>query len=411
MNRRFVSDGHLVDSGILPKILNVIIQEGAEYRIVAFKIGQTNLQPSHLEFELLCDSDEQLFSLTKKLVQLGCYEKTLSEGLIRRSEIDGAVPDDFYSTTNHRTEVYLDGRWQEVANQRMDGVIVITDRGPECRLLRDVRKGDRVLCSSESVRVFPPERDRQSDIFSFMTGEVSSERSVDVAVAEIAEDLAEHRAAGRKVVVVAGPVVVHTGGGGALGDLFRGGYVQGLLAGNALAVHDIESVLLGTSLGVDMKTGRPTHEGHRNHLRAINTVATYGSIAAAIEAGALTRGIMYEVVSRRIPYCLAASIRDDGPLPEAETDMIKAQARYAEIVKGATMVLMFSSMLHSIGTGNMLPSWVRTVCVDINPAVVTKLADRGSSQALGIVSDVGFFLRALRDQVFRGAPEKAESRS
>jgi len=395
VNRRFVSEGHIIDSNILPRILNLIVEEGAEYRITAFEIGQTNLEPSHLEFDLISKGEEQCAAITAKLVQLGCYEESASESVTKLAEREGAVPDDFYSTTNHRTEIFLGGRWQEVANQRMDGVVAITERGPECKLLREVKRGDRILCSSESVRVFPPARDREADIFSFMTGDVSSERSVDVAVDQIAEDLVEYREAGRKVIVVGGPVVVHTGGGPALAALIREGYVHGLLAGNALAVHDIESVLFGSSLGIDLATGRPIHEGHRNHLRAINRIAACGSIAEAVRRGEIGRGIMFECVRAGVPYCLAGSIRDDGPLPETEMDMIRAQARYAEILKGASMVLMLSSMLHSIGTGNMLPSWVRTVCVDINPAVVTKLGDRGSSQALGIVSDVGFFLRAL----------------
>ena len=399
MTKRFVANGHLIDSGILPNILNIIVEEGAEYHITDFEMGKTNMETTHIEFDLVCADEDQLVALTKKLGRIGCYETLVTEGVFKAAEKDGAVPDDFYSTTNHRTEVFLNGRWQKVGDQRMDGVIVAAERGPVVRLLRDVRKGDRILCSAESTRVFPAERERQTDIFGFMTGDVSSERSVDVAVAQIADDLESLKASRRKVVVVAGPVVVHTGGAAALSALIREGYITGLLSGNALAVHDVESVFFGTSLGVDLRTGRPTHEGHRNHIRAINRVNTYGSISAAIKAGAIDHGIMFEVVKAAIPYCLAGSIRDDGPLPETESDMIKAQYKYAEIVKGAEMVLMLSSMLHSIGTGNMLPSSVTTVCVDINPAVVTKLADRGSSQALGIVSDVGFFLRALAQRL------------
>jgi len=340
-----------------------------------------------------------LEGVTKKLVQLGCYEKMVREALCVPSPKDGCVPDDFYSTTNHRTEVFIDGAWREVADQRMDGVIVVSGDGPHCKKLRDVRRGDRIVCSPESVRVFPPQRERHADFFGFMSGDVSSERSVDVAVAKIAEELKAEKRDGGKVVAVAGPVVIHTGGGPALAGLVRGGYIGGLLSGNALAVHDIESVLYGTSLGVDLVTGRPTPDGHKNHMRAINVVRGHGSIRQAIEAGAIGRGVMFEVLAAGIPYCLAGSIRDDGPLPETETDMIRAQAKYAEVIRGASMVLMLSSMLHSIGTGNMLPSYVKTVCVDINPAVVTKLSDRGSSQTIGIVSDVGLFIRALAERL------------
>lgn len=395
MTRRFTATGHLIDSGILTKIFNLIISEGADYHVVSFTIGKMNTEFSTLEIDLICNSGEQLEVLTQKLVQVGCYERTAAETLLKPCPKDGCVPDEFYSTSNHRTEVFHEGSWREVGSQRMDAVIVIDGQNARCVKLRDVRRGDLVVCSPESVRVFPPFRDRQGDLFGFMTNDVSSERSVDVVVERVAHELRECRRAGKKVVFVAGPVIVHTGGRGALESLIRNGYVQGMLAGNALAVHDLESVFFGTSLGVAVSTGKPTHEGHKNHMRAINRIRYHGSIKAAVEAGAVTRGVMYELERQNVPYCLAGSIRDDGPLPETVNDMIEAQRQYAEIVSGATMVIMLSSMLHSIGTGNMLPSWVKTVCVDINPAVVTKLADRGSSQAVGVVSDVGLFLRAL----------------
>ena len=395
VQRLFVSEGHLIDSGILAQILGLIIEEGADYEIKEFRIGKTNLQTSRIALEVVCSTPEQLHAVTERLIQQGCYESQVSEVVTSPAPADRCVPEDFYSTTNHRTEVFWQGGWQEVGKQRMDAVIVIGNEGPVCRKLRDVKSGDSIVCSSESVRVFPPARDRESDMFGFMSGDVSSERSVDVAVGRIAEELEEYRSSGKKVLAVAGPVVVHTGGASAFASLIREGYIGGLLTGNALAVHDIESALFGTSLGLDLQTGRPSHDGHRNHMLAINRINRVGSIREAVETGQLTHGIMYETVKAGIPYCLAGSIRDDGPLPETVTDMIEAQEQYAGVFTGAAMVLMLASMLHAIGSGNMLPSWVKTVCVDINPAVVTKLSDRGSSQAIGIVSDVGFFLRAL----------------
>ena len=394
-NRRFMAEGHLIDSGILAKIFNLIIEEGAEYTIHDFAIGKTNLSPSILDIEVHAADKELLEGVPKKLVQVGCYERAVKEAMLFPAPKDACVPDEFYSTTNHKTEIFLSGGWKEVALQRMDGVITVSDKGPVCKKLRDVKEGDKIVCSSESVRVFPPQRERHTDLFGFMSGDVSSERSVDVAVAKISEDFRSARERGEKVVAVAGPVVIHTGGGAALASLIRDGYIHALLGGNAIAVHDIESQFFGTSLGIDMSTGRPTPEGHKSHMRAINRINSYGSIQGAIDAGVLKAGVMYETLKRGIPYCLAGSIRDDGPLPETETDMIRAQTKYSEIIRGASMVIMLSSMLHSIGTGNMLPSWVKTICVDINPAVVTKLSDRGSSQTIGIVSDVGFFLRAL----------------
>jgi len=284
----------------------------------------------------------------------------------------------------------------------MDAVIVLEKDGPVCVKLRDVKKGDKVLCTSESVRVFPPARERGSEDFGFMSGDVSSERSTDFLVNKIASELIRMKEKKEKAIVVAGPVVVHSGGSRAFSALIKEGFFSGVLAGNALAVHDVESVFFGTSLGVCQKTGKPANEGHKNHMRAINRINLCGSIKEAIKQNVLTWGIMYDIETNNIPYCLAGSIRDDGPLPETVTDMIEAQTQYAKIIDGASMVIMLSSMLHSIGTGNMIPSWVKTVCIDINPAVVTKLSDRGSSQAIGIVSDVGLFLKALAEKCVPG---------
>lgn len=399
--RRFVSNGHLIDSGMLAQILNMIIEEGADYEIINFIVGKTNARESHLEIDLI-GSEAKISEISSKLIPLGCYEKNTPEAVLKTAEKDKCVPEDFYSTTNHRTEVYHEKKWHSVQNQRMDAVIVLRNTGFMCIKLRDVKKGDSVLCKSDSVRVFPPSRDRDGEDFGFMSGDVSSERSAEFTVTKIADEIVKMKEKGEKVVVVAGPVVVHSGGASALAALVREGYIGGFLAGNAIAVHDMESVFFGTSLGVCQKSGKPAREGHKNHMRAINRINTYGSIKNAVEQGGLDRGIMYEIVKSGIPYCLAGSIRDDGPLPETVTDMIEAQKQYADIIKDASMVIMLSTMLHSIGTGNMMPSNIKTVCIDINPAVVTKLADRGSSQAVGIVSDVGLFLRAVAQKCVKG---------
>jgi len=398
MKRRFISEGHLIDSGILASILNLIVEEGGDYEIIEFVIGKTNANASHLEIELICETPEQMELITKNLIQTGCYEKRAPEAIVKRSEKKGTVPSDFYSTTNHRTEVFLHGKWIPVEDQRMDGVIVLEDNKAVCKKMRDVMEDDAIICSAECVRVFPPERKRSQDDFGFMSNEVSSERGIGVLVDAVAEEMKRIKGRGGKIIAVAGPVVIHTNGSRPFASLIKDGYINGVLTGNALAVHDIEFELFGTSLGIDLTTGRPTNQGHRNHMRAINTVNTYGSIKETVNAGVLRQGVMFELVRGNIPYCLAGSIRDDGPLSETETDMNRAQEQYAEILRGADLVLMLSTMLHSIGTGNMLPSWVKTVCVDINPAVVTKLIDRGSAQTVGIVSDIGLFLRALTEK-------------
>ncbi|MBI9108458.1 MAG: TIGR00300 family protein [Spirochaetales bacterium] len=399
MNRKFISTGHLIDSGILSSILNLIIEEGADYEIIRFTVGKVNSEESEIEIELIAKTAQQLETLTSKLIQQGCYEKSAAEAAFIPAVKNRCAPEPFYSTTNHRTEVYINGSWRKVEHQRMDAAIIRTDKVLECRKIRDIKEDDPVLTNADAVRIFPPARERQKDSFGFMSGEVSSERATKNAVNRIAEGLKTMKKNGEKVVVVAGPVVIHTGGAAALAALIDKGYVTGLLAGNALAVHDLESEFYGTSLGIDLQSGRPTHEGHKNHMRAINRIYHHGSIEKAIENGDLKTGLMHTVIKTGIPYCLAGSIRDDGPLPETENDMIAAQQKYSEIIRDASAVLMLSTMLHSIGTGNMLPSWVKTVCVDINPAVVTKLADRGSAQAIGIVSDVGLFLNLLMEKL------------
>ena len=401
LHRRLLAEGHLIDSGLLTRMLNLIVDAGADYRIIAFSMGKVRTDPSRLEIEVRCGSEERLEFLTGLLVPQGCYEKEAGDALLKPAPKDSCVPEDFYATTNRRTQVYLRGAWQDVADMRMDGVIVERGAGLACRLIRDVKAGDWCVCTSRSVRVHPLFALQESEEFGFMASEVSSERSVDVATSRVAQELAREKREGGKVVVVAGPVVIHTGGGPALSSLVRGGYVSGLLAGNALAVHDVESALFGTSLGIALDTGAPVSEGHRNHIRAINTVFAHGSLKAAVAAGAVTSGVMYECITLGVPFALAGSLRDDGPLPETEMDMLAAQRAYGALVKGARMVIMLSTMLHSIATGNMIPAWTKTICVDINPAVVTKLSDRGSGQTIGIVTDVGLFLRSLAEKLQR----------
>jgi lysine-ketoglutarate reductase/saccharopine dehydrogenase-like protein (TIGR00300 family) len=283
----------------------------------------------------------------------------------------------------------------------MDAAIVVHDGAPQCRKLRDIRRGDLVVCGMSGVRVLPDIQSRDRPTFGFMSNEVSSERRVETAVARVAAQMREIKARQGRIAFVAGPVIVHTGGTAYFCELIRLGYVDLLLSGNALAVHDIEFALSGTSLGIDLTSGHPVEHGHRNHMRAINAIRRAGGIGRAVEAGLLTSGVMHACHAHGVQYLLAGSIRDDGPLPETIMDLAEAQDRYSAALAGVDMVIMLSSMLHSIGVGNMLPSWVRVVCVDINPAVVTKLADRGSTQTIGIVTDVGLFLHYLAEALTR----------
>ncbi len=389
------ASGHLIDSHVMEQIFDTVVEYNGRFEVEQFRIGRTNAEASYLRLKLETAQAPEMQQLLSQLLGLGCTPVDTGDAQLETVEQDCCAPEDFYSTTNHRTEVRHAGKWVEVENQRMDAMIKVENGHAMCRRLRDLRKGDRVVVSMHGIRVIPESKERDRLAFAFMSNGVSSERQLETAVRQTATLMEQVRAEGKKIVMVAGPVVVHTGGVAAMAELIRGGWINSLLAGNALGVHDIENALLGTSLGVRQTDGRQEEHGHRNHMRAINAIYHAGGIAKAVETGKLKRGVMYECVKAGVPFVLAGSLRDDGPLPDTITDMNRAQDAYAEQLKGAGLVLCLGSMLHSIATGNMLPSWVRIVCVDINPAVVTKVSDRGTGQAVGVVTDVGQFLGLL----------------
>ncbi len=393
------AEGHLIDSQILNVVFDTVVRRSASFDVLKFTIGRSNDEPSAISMRISAPTKQILGQVLEELVALGCRMAEPHDALLREADRDGCVPDDFYSTTNHRTLVRYQGQWIEVQHQRMDAVIVIAGGAAACLKLRDVRAGDAVVCGVAGVRVMPEFRDRDRLGFAFMSNEISSERRVEVGVSRIAAMMRDVKTEGGRIAVVAGPVVIHTGGSPHFQELIRGAYVDVLLAGNALAVHDVEQALFGTSLGVDLDTGKAIEGGHRHHMRAINTICRAGGLRPAVEQGVLTSGVMYECIRRGVDYVLAGSIRDDGPLPDTIMDLRAAQDRYAGALEDVRLVLSLSTMLHGIGVGNMLPSWVKMVCVDINPTVVTKLADRGSSQTLGIVTDVGLFLHRLAQRL------------
>ena len=409
------AEGHLIDSGNFQSILTTIVEQGSEYEILRFDVGRHNAQGSQLTLQLSAETDDQLQDLLSRLSVFGCFVKDSPDALLRAADMDGAAPVDFYSTTNHRTMIFHGGEWVEVANQRMDAAIVVLrgGAGPDaggtaepknsvsCKKLRDIRQGDQIVCGMQGIRVSPDVQSRDKPSFGFMSNEVSSERRVETAVVRVADMMRRVKAAGGKIAFVAGPVVVHTGGSEYFCALIEKGFVDVLLSGNALAVHDIEVALSGTSLGIDLGSGHPVEHGHRNHMRAINAVRRAGGIGDAVASGVLKSGIMHACHAHGVKYILAGSIRDDGPLPETIMNLIDAQDAYSKALDGVEVVVMLSSMLHSIGVGNMLPSWVKVICVDINPAVVTKLSDRGSTQTIGVVTDVGLFLHQLAEQLKR----------
>ncbi len=389
------AQGHLIDSHIMERIFDSVVEYGGRFEVEQFRIGRTNAEPSQLRMRIETSSAESMEQLLAQLLGLGCSPVDSGDAELRVIEQDRCAPEDFYSTTNHRTLVRHGGDWVEVGEQRMDALVVLRDGLATCRKLRDVRQGDQVVVGMRGIRVIPESKERDRLAFAFMTNGISSERQVETAVRQTAALIRQTRASGQRIVVVAGPVVVHTGGAAPLSGLIRDGWVDAILSGNALGVHDIEAALFGTSLGIRQSDGRAEEHGHRNHMRAINAVFRAGSIANAVAAGRLKRGIRYECVKAGVPFVLAGSLRDDGPLPDTITDMNAAQDAYAKQLRGAGLVLSLGSMLHSIAVGNMLPSWVRVVCVDINPAVATKVSDRGTGQAVGVVTDVGLFLDLL----------------
>jgi lysine-ketoglutarate reductase/saccharopine dehydrogenase-like protein (TIGR00300 family) len=389
------AEGHLIDSHIMERIFDKVVEYSGRFEVDQFRIGRTNDEPSYLRLKVEALSREGMDRLLQQLMDLGCSPVDSRDAALRVVERDCCAPEDFYSTTNHRTLIRHQQQWLTVEDQRMDTLIVVQDGRAFCRRLRDIRAGNRVVAGMRGIRVLPGSKERDRLAFAFMSDSISSERQVETAVQQTAALIKHTLELKQKVVVVAGPIAVHTGGVPALEALIREGFVQVLLSGNALGVHDAEAALLGTSLGVRQSDGRQEEHGHRNHMRAINAIYHCGGIRRAVESGRLTSGILYECVKANVPFVLAGSLRDDGPLPETITDMNQAQDAYAAHLKGAGLVLCLGSMLHSIAVGNMLPSWVKIVCVDINPAVATKVSDRGTGQAVGVVTDVGLFLDLL----------------
>jgi lysine-ketoglutarate reductase/saccharopine dehydrogenase-like protein (TIGR00300 family) len=389
--------GHIIDSLLLPKVLDEVLTQGGSYVIKEIRIGQRQNDLSYARIEVRAESNEALQKVLDAIHDHGAVPVTTSDCATVAADMDGAFPEGFYSTTNYRTQVRLNGEWIDVEDQEMDCGILVDAKGESARCvpMTEVRTGDRIVVGRKGLRVFPAEDTARHSLFEFMASPVSSEKPKGVTVREIAGAMKRTREAGEKILAVLGPAVVHTGSVEHVCELVRTGYLNVLFAGNALATHDIEQALYGTSLGISADHGLPTEEGHEHHLRAINTIRRLGGIRTAVERGALKKGIMYECVKHNVPFVLAGSIRDDGPLPEVITDALEAQRAMRERIHGVGFCLMVATMLHSIATGNLLPAWVKVACVDINPSTVTKLTDRGSVQTVGVVTDAEPFLRAL----------------
>ena len=388
-------EGHIVDSLLLAKVLDLIVESGADYHIDEFELGRTNVDPSRTRIEITASDEAAIDALLEQLQVHGVNRVHQGDAVVAVADRDGVLPEGFYSTTNLATDVRVDGRWRPVENPEMDCGIVVSDDAVRTIPMHRVRAGDRIVVGFTGVRVHAPSRPRDIRSFEFMNSDVSSEKPKALLIQQVVQRIRAAKARGGKLLAVCGPAVVHTGGAPDVARMVREGWIDVLFAGNGFATHDMESNVLGTSLGISVAEGTPVEHGHSNHLRVINEIRRHGSITAAVDAGFVTGGVMYECVKRGVPFVLGGSVRDDGPLPDTMANVVDAADALRELLPGVSVALMLASTLHAIATGNLMPDGVETFCVDINQAVVTKLADRGSHQALGIVTDVGPFLHQL----------------
>ncbi len=392
--------GHLIDSLILTKIFDKIMDLKGEFQVQEIDIGKRKRDQSYARLLVKGKDKKHLDKILETIYREGATSKSQKNIRLKKSPKNYVMPDNFYSTTNNHTQVFHKGKWIQVENMMMDKCIVVKGNRASCVPVRDVKKGDQIIVGEEGIKITPPERPREGvNVFEFMGSTSSSERPTQHIAKKVAEDIYNTKKNGGKIVIVGGPAIVHTGAAEAISELIKSGYIDGLLAGNALAVHDIEYAILGTSLGMNVHDATLAYHGHRNHMDAINAVFKAGSIANMVKSKKLKKGIMYECIKNKVPFVLASSIRDDGPLPDVITDVTEAQREYKKVLKDASMVIMVSTMLHSIATGNMLPANVKVIVIDINQPTVTKLMDRGTWQALGIVSDVGAFLPMVVQQI------------
>lgn len=392
--------GHLIDSLILTKIFDGVMDLGGEFEVLKIQIGKKKKDESYAELRIQGKNQNHLDRILELVYREGATAKIQKEVNLKPASKNNVIPDNFYSTTNNHTLIFLKGNWVNVDDMMMDKCIVVKSNKAKCTPIRDVKKGDKIVVGEEGVRIIPPKRPREGmNVFQFMGGSSSSERPTQHIAKKVAEDIYKTRKLGGKIVLVGGPAIVHTGAADSVATLIRLGFINALLAGNALAVHDIEYSTLGTSLGMNIDDGTLAVRGYRNHMQTINSVFKAGSIVKMVKSKQLSKGIMYECVRKNIPYVLAGSIRDDGPLPDVITDVVVAQQKYKEVLKNAKMVIMASTMLHSIATGNMLPADVKIIIIDINQTTVTKLMDRGTWQAVGVVSDVGAFIPMVTQEL------------
>lgn len=406
VSRAVELEGHIIDSGTLQACFGVIMDMGGSFEVEEFDIGRSKTEESYARLVVSADTDDELQGIIHELHQNGATPSDPRDATLEPAPADQVVPTGFYSTTNHPTDIRIEGEWLPVEGIEMDCAVVVNRNGngqparTTAKVLNAIEEDDLVVTGESGIRVQPPERPRErSGAFGFMQGGVSSERPSESTIEQIAAAITQTKAEGGSILAVCGPALIHSGAREDLARLVREGYIDMLSAGNGFAVHDIERDLYGTSLGMNTETLDHPRRGHKHHIYALSEVIRAGSIENAVEDELITSGVMYECVANDVPFVLAGSIRDDGPLPDTITDTIEAQNAIREQAHEADMVLMLSTLLHSVAVGNCLPSTTRVVCVDINPATVTQLLDRGSAQAVGMVTDIGTFIPMLADNI------------
>ena len=405
--------GHIIDSLILPKVLDEILTRGGGFKIGEIKIGEKRVDQSYARIEVTAPTSETLDDIVLRLRQHGAAVIERAEVQTAPAPADGVFPDDFYVTTNQQTFLQLGDGEVTVASPIMDGAIAVDRQNRTARSVKfyDIKKGDEVVIGHQGIRVQAAQRDTsETNVFQF-NANVSAETPKSAIIRQLAREFRRIRHENGNILVVGGPSIVHTGAGTHLEKLIARGFVQRLFTGNGLAVYDVESVLYGTSLGISIERGGLADGGHENHMRAINKIRAAGGILAAVEQGILTRGIMHACVKHGVDIVLSGSIRDDGPIPGVTTDALEAQRIMRDKLRDVSLVLMMGSMLHSIAVVNMVPASVKIVCVDIDPRVVSRLTSQQTFQAVGLVTDIEPFLRELAEGVDRSDEANGSARN
>src|SRR5438874_2480279 len=400
--------GHIIDSLILPKVLDQILTHGGNFKIAEINIGEKRVDQSFARIEVSAETREALDEVILRLRQQGAEVMERANAQVASAPADGIFPRDFYVTTNQQTFIRFSGKEIEVRPAIINSAIAVDRKKSTARAVKffDVNKGDEIIVGHQGVRVVPMQRaTTHTDVFQFINTIVGADEAKSAIIRAIGEELRGARSAKGKTAIVAGPAIVRTGAGEHLVRLIEAGYVDRVFAGNSFAEYDVKSALFGTALGFDPHSALPPG-GHENHLRAINTIRQAGGIAAAVEQKILTKGILHACVAHEVDIVLTGAIRDEGPLPGVTTDIIEAQKIMRTKLADVTHVLLLAALQHSLAVASMLATNVKTVCVDIAPSSVERAIEHQPLQSIGLVTDIEPFLRELADCLTKPATRR-----